>query len=131
MNLLFGFQGRISRLPFWLIKLMLIVLNGVVHAAIFASIGRARLASVTSHQDFWREVGAVNGMVLVVLAIVTLWVALAAGVKRFHDRDKPGWWVLIFLVPVIGELWYVIECGFLAGTAGPNRYGPDPLTRLA
>jgi len=28
---------------------------------------------------------------------------------------------------VIGGLWYLIECGFLRGTAGSNAYGPDPL----
>ena len=28
---------------------------------------------------------------------------------------------------VIGGLWYLIECGFLRGTPGPNTYGPDPL----
>ena len=129
MNLLFGFQGRISRQPFWLIKLMLVVLNAVVHLAIFASIGRERLASVSSHHDFWRQVGALNVIVLLVLAIVTVWIALAAGVKRFHDRDKAGWWVLIFFVPVIGELWYIIECGFLPGTIGRNRFGADPLAK--
>lgn len=35
--------------------------------------------------------------------------------------------MLVTLVPVIGSLWFLIECGFLAGTPGPNAYGPDPL----
>jgi uncharacterized membrane protein YhaH (DUF805 family) len=48
-------------------------------------------------------------------------------VKRYHDRNKSGWWILIVFVPVIGGLWYFIECGFLRGTPGPNTYGPDPL----
>lgn len=30
-------------------------------------------------------------------------------------------------VPVIGGLWYLIECGFLPGTPGPNTYGANPL----
>jgi len=50
-------------------------------------------------------------------------------VKRYHDRDKSGWWVLIIFLPVIGALWYLIECGFLRGTDGNNAYGPDPLAR--
>ena len=37
------------------------------------------------------------------------------------------WFISIALVPVIGGLWYLIECGFLKGTIGPNNYGPDPL----
>ena len=43
--------------------------------------------------------------------------------KRFHDRNKSAWWVLIGVVPVIGALWIFIECGCLAGTPGPNRFG--------
>lgn len=48
-------------------------------------------------------------------------------IKRFHDRDKTGWWVLIGLIPIIGAPWLLIELGFLKGTDGPNRYGP-PVT---
>jgi uncharacterized membrane protein YhaH (DUF805 family) len=43
--------------------------------------------------------------------------------KRFHDRNKSAWWVLISFIPIIGGLWIFIECGFLAGTPGPNRFG--------
>jgi uncharacterized membrane protein YhaH (DUF805 family) len=48
-------------------------------------------------------------------------------IKRFHDRDKTGWWVLIGLIPLIGPLWLLIELGFLKGTDGANRFGP-PVT---
>ncbi|WP_417430347.1 DUF805 domain-containing protein [Kiloniella sp.] len=44
-------------------------------------------------------------------------------IKRWHDRDKSGWWTLIIFVPIIGSFWVLIECGFLRGTAGPNRFG--------
>jgi uncharacterized membrane protein YhaH (DUF805 family) len=47
--------------------------------------------------------------------------------KRLHDRDKSGWWVLITLISILGDLWLVVECGCLRGTVGENRYGPDPL----
>ncbi|MDD3275897.1 MAG: DUF805 domain-containing protein [Kiritimatiellales bacterium] len=43
--------------------------------------------------------------------------------KRFHDRNKSAWWVLIGFVPFIGGLWVFIECGFLAGTPRENRFG--------
>jgi len=39
-----------------------------------------------------------------------------------------GWFVI--LVPVIGGLWSLIETGFLPGTRGSNRFGPDPLQLL-
>ena len=71
--------------------------------------------------------GPLAGIVLIVFIVAATWISIAVAVKRYHDRNKSGWWVLIVLVPVIGGLWYLIECGFLRGTAGPNDYGPDPL----
>jgi len=52
---------------------------------------------------------------------------LMFGVKRCHDRDKSGWWILLSVVPVIGWIWAIIELGCLKGADGPDRYGPDPL----
>ncbi len=68
------------------------------------------------------------GQILVVLiALALVYPGINLGIKRFHDRDKSGWWVLIILVPIIGPIWYFIEAGCLRGTVGPNRFGPDPL----
>jgi uncharacterized membrane protein YhaH (DUF805 family) len=47
-------------------------------------------------------------------------------IKRWHDRDKSGWWMLILFVPIIGAIWFLIELGFLPGTPGPNRFGQPP-----
>jgi uncharacterized membrane protein YhaH (DUF805 family) len=58
---------------------------------------------------------------------ISLWPAIAIGAKRCHDRAKSGWFLLIFLIPVLGALWLLIELGLLRGTSGPNRFGPDPL----
>ena len=55
------------------------------------------------------------------------WSCACLAIKRFHDRGKSGAWVLILLVPFVGPLWYLVEVGFLPGTAGPNRFGPEPL----
>lgn len=51
---------------------------------------------------------------------------LAAGVRRLHDTDRSGWWLLLMFLPVIGAIVLIV---FLAqkGTAGANRFGPDPL----
>ena len=58
--------------------------------------------------------------------LLLLWPALAISVKRWHDRDKPGWWALIAFVPVVGWIWVLIENGLMRGTAGANRSGEQP-----
>jgi uncharacterized membrane protein YhaH (DUF805 family) len=62
-----------------------------------------------------------------ILVLILLWPSLAIQIKRFHDRDKSGWWVLLNLIPIIGPIWLFIELGFLPGTPGPNRFG-NPLS---
>jgi uncharacterized membrane protein YhaH (DUF805 family) len=46
-------------------------------------------------------------------------------VRRLHDLDRTGWWLLIVFT-IIGVIVLLIwDC--IKGTNGPNRYGPDPL----
>ena len=62
--------------------------------------------------------------------LVTLVPGIAVSIRRLHDLDRTGWWVLLGLIPLIGWIilliWYVTK-----GTDGPNRFGPDPLATLA
>ena len=48
-------------------------------------------------------------------------------IKRWHDLDRSGWWVLVNLIPGLGGLYTLIMCGLIKGTSGPNKFGPDPL----
>ncbi len=57
--------------------------------------------------------------------LIIAWPEIAISIKRWHDRDKAGWWLFIAVIPVLG-IWNLIECGFLPGTAGANRFGSDP-----
>ena len=108
-NLLFSFEGRINRKPYWMFILAMIVVYLVLIGISIA-------------------VGENVGMILMVLfGLVVLWSSLALQVKRWHDRDKSAWWLLMNFVPFIGAIWVLVECGFLRGTEGQNSYGPDPL----
>jgi uncharacterized membrane protein YhaH (DUF805 family) len=109
-RLFFSFNGRVSRRQFWL--------YGVAALAGLALLGHALLgiARVRTHTAD------------LVVNLLLLWPALAVSVKRWHDRDKSGAWVLLNLLPVIGWLWALLDNGFVRGTVGPNRYGPDPLS---
>jgi uncharacterized membrane protein YhaH (DUF805 family) len=121
-DLLFGFHGRANRAKFWLVALGIFVIEVII----FAALGGTTAMS-TDPQQAMANLGPGVGIVLFVFGIVALWISIAVAVKRYHDRNKSGWWVFIVFVPIIGGIWYLVECGFLRGTPGPNDYGPDPL----
>jgi len=124
-NLLFSFQGRANRAKFWLVALGIFVVEMIVFAATF---GGAAMSG--DPEQMASAIGPLAGIVIFVFVVIATWISIAVAVKRYHDRNKSGWWVLIVFVPVIGGLWYLIECGFLRGTPGPNNYGPDPLAAI-
>lgn len=67
-----------------------------------------------------------SGMLPAVWSLVVLLPSLAVGARRLHDIDRSGWWLLIMLIPLIGIIvliWFFVT----RGTAGPNRFGADPL----
>jgi uncharacterized membrane protein YhaH (DUF805 family) len=109
-NLLWSFRGRITRQLFWIVSIALATLNTVVGVSL-AGPGDDFTAPRVITSLLWLAVGT--------------YIALAAQVKRWHDRGKSGWWVLINLVPFIGGIWALVELGFLKGTEGPNRFGPQ------
>lgn len=109
--MLFSFSGRIPRRTIWGVSIGMIV---ALYALLFLALAI-------------RQGLRLNVAVIVPPAYVLfMWISLAAQAKRWHDRDKSGWWSLIAFVPFIGPLWIFIELGWLRGTIGPNRFGPDP-----
>jgi uncharacterized membrane protein YhaH (DUF805 family) len=134
MQSLFSFSGRLNRAKFWLILIATDIVLFAVFGVLVAMGGGSMSDDFVAAGGRWVPTmggGIVGGIVAFVVWVAAVWIGLATGVKRFHDRGKTGWWVLIVLVPVIGGLWYLIECGFLRGTVGPNAYGHDPLTALS
>jgi uncharacterized membrane protein YhaH (DUF805 family) len=114
-------QGRANRKQFWLWLVLPFFIIGVVLTVIDNMLGT---------YDPERGIGTLSG-IFSILALVPI---IMVEIKRFHDRDKTGWWVLISLVPIIGAIWILVELGFLAGTPGPNRFGPpvgDPRLAMA
>jgi len=59
-----------------------------------------------------------------ILVIANLIPVFAAGVRRVHDINKSGWWILISFVPIIGL--YIIVLLITDGSKGKNRFGPKP-----
>ncbi len=52
--------------------------------------------------------------------------SISAAIRRLHDIDRVGYWLLIGMVPIIGWVALIIWL-CLRGTEGPNRFGPPPL----
>ena len=123
MDLFFSFNGRINRAKWWLGSLAVMVALIVLLVVLGFLVG----GGMTVGPDGQIQGGGAGMVVMIIVYLAALWPSLALQIKRWHDRDKSGWWVLIALVPIIGGLWALIECGFLEGTKGPNKFGPDPL----
>jgi uncharacterized membrane protein YhaH (DUF805 family) len=73
--------------------------------------------------------GLIAGILLLALLYLGLFIpTLAAQVRRFHDQDLSGWFALLGFIPNLGWLVMIIFMS-IDGTAGPNRFGPDPKGR--
>jgi uncharacterized membrane protein YhaH (DUF805 family) len=133
-NLLFTFKGRINRAKYWLALLIWCVVWAAVLGAGFGG------------EMILDNAGAILIAIILLLLVTSGVSGVAVGIKRLHDRDKSGWWLLIFyLLPAVFDgigrggvpalslvafaisIWGFVELGCLRGTDGPNTYGPDPL----
>jgi uncharacterized membrane protein YhaH (DUF805 family) len=144
INVLFGFDGRIRRLQWWLGTIAIEIVVAVLNQLFGISV-EAAPAAMTPR------------ILALVITIVSLYPLMALTVKRLHDRDLPGTMalplLLAFLVIPVGDLFgyfdeptqmtpiklviviitgaiglgYLIELGFRRGDPAPNQYGPDPL----
>lgn len=100
------FEGRSSRSEYW-------------YWMLFVTLVSMALSAVGATLD--------SGSLLDGLIVLFFFLAhLSVAIRRLHDLDKSGWWVLLSFVPFIGGvilfIWFVTK-----GTDGLNQYGPDPL----
>lgn len=106
------FSGRARRKEYWMFAL------GVFIVAVVAGI----IEGVLGMSGM---VGGVYGPLTTLILLAALIPGLACQVRRFHDQDKSGWFVLLGLIPFLGGL-IVLVFMCLEGTSGTNQYGPDP-----
>jgi len=111
-NQLFAFTGRMRRRDYWLLAIVSAIVFAIITYVINVATGK--------------QPAEVFGLGDMITLIPNLWISIALMIKRTHDRDKSGWWILVYMIPIIGWIWSVIELGFLDGTPGPNRFGPSP-----
>ncbi len=172
---LFSFEGRINRAKYWfalyagmiscLVRLVFLVFLVFALNAIFGtSVKSVHLNIYDIFNDppslplrvSFGGSGSVWLVSLVFYAAATpifvaaIRILAATAVKRLHDRNKSGWWIVpFFIAPIllgkVGDwlgdsypadflmlvmialsLWGFVEMLCLRGTRGPNRFGPDP-----
>lgn len=163
---LFRFDGRINRAKLWLAILVLLcwmIFLGAVIVAIQSLFGGPTSFSFGTKDifklvdfDVYRSLTSADIPRLLIKLLGTsllLWVYLATSIKRLHDRDKSGWWMVPFfaipglynefadrlpddtyltlapgLLAAILSIWGFVEMYCLKGSRKTNRFGADPLT---
>ncbi len=114
IHICFSFKGRINRTTWWMMQLLtlpiLLIASVITYNAYTALAMPILITSVY--------------LIPIALILALIWVSLAVTTKRLHDRDKQAWWLLIYFIPVIA----LFELGFMKGTRGNNRFGPDSET---
>lgn len=105
-----SFSGRAGRPEFWWFFLINLI-----------------IAIVLTVIDLQLGLMAAGGVALLstVYQLAVLLPSLGVSVRRLHDTDRSGWWMLIMLVPLIG-LIVLLVFFIMAGTPGDNRHGPNP-----
>jgi uncharacterized membrane protein YhaH (DUF805 family) len=103
-----GFSGRAARSEYWywfLFSVICQVVGDIIDAVLFGSQTPV--------------LGALVGLALLLPGI-------AVSIRRLHDLDRSGWFLLLVFIPLIGGIWLLVwYC--MKGTEGSNRFGPDPL----
>jgi uncharacterized membrane protein YhaH (DUF805 family) len=117
------FSGRAARSEYWWYFLFSILVS-IVIMIVEGALGLGQGSFSSGDGSF--SAAYSGGPLSIIWSLGNLLPALAVGIRRLHDTDRSGWWLLIALVPIIGAIVLIV---FLAtkGTSGGNRFGNDPL----
>ena len=105
------FSGRSRRMEYWYFVLFNIIVS-IVLGVIDGLLGTS---------GSYAGAGLLSG----IYGLAVLIPSLAVTVRRLHDTDRTGWWILIALMPLIGVI-VLLVFALLEGTPGDNQYGPNP-----
>ena len=101
----FNFKDRASRSEYWYFQLVLTPIY------------------------IWSQFPSNDTQILVIQLILTFGLlipGISAGVRRLHDRDKSGWFMLISFIPILGAIFLIVMLAE-KGTPGKNKFGEYPL----
>ncbi len=113
----FDFEGRARRSEYWLFALF-----------VFIALVACEMVAAAGESLSIPALRIVGGFGVLILALGTLIPSLALHIRRLHDTNRTGWWLLIGLLPFFGAIALFVF-SLLEGTLGPNRFGADPKGR--
>ena len=126
-NLYMNYEGRINRQPFWLGLLALIIVQWIVIFIVSMLLGVSMMGGIDPNMapDVAASMAMKAMIPIWIVSLLFLYPVLAVYTKRWHDRDKSGWWAGVYLIPLIGLVWTLVANGCRRGSVGPNRFGAD------
>ena len=105
-----------------LVRKLLRLLHPPLHPLLFLIIGGVSLSIV-------ENIGGMPSVLSGIFQVATLIPSFAVGVRRLHDINRSGWWLLLWFAVLIG--WIIlIVWAIKQGDKSPNKYGPDPRKAL-
>lgn len=117
----FDFSGRSRRKEYWMFFLLSMIVTMICVILMFSG-GMPSETDPAAQPGgmFWLGTG-----LMVIWGLASIIPSIAVQVRRFHDQDKSGWFVLLGFIPYLGGIIVLIFM-MLEGTRGPNRFGDDP-----
>ena len=113
------FSGRSQRKEYWMFQLLVFIVYFV--ASMLITMGAPTVDPYTGQMSGGSALATVGTAILGIFWLGTIIPAIAVAVRRMHDQDRSGWWIL---VPIANIIFLFID-----GTPGPNRFGEDPKGR--
>ncbi|MDO8913046.1 MAG: DUF805 domain-containing protein [Phenylobacterium sp.] len=113
------FNGRARRSEYWLFALFVALVQmaaGILSWFVGGDLSRDAFATPAS---------AVIALIYFGFCLYILIPSLAVSFRRLHDSGRTAWWLLLGLIPILGQLVLLIFM-ILDGTPGDNRYGASP-----
>lgn len=105
------FRGRSRRKEFWYFVLI----------SLLVSIALSFIDGMLGWYDLQAGIGILSGIYSLLIILPNI----ALSVRRLHDTNRSGWWILLVLIPIIGFLVLLYFC-VKNGTSGQNDFGYDP-----
>lgn len=110
------FAGRSRRKEYWFFYLLVMIVYFVL--SFIMGMGAPKIDPATGQLSGGGAMLSIGGGLLGLFWLGTILPMIAVSIRRMHDQDRSGWWILC---PILNIVFLFIE-----GTKGPNRFGPDP-----